>query len=336
MTYMSVGDLAQSFMTRRQNSLLKSDMLRLSQEIASGRTSDLTKKVAGDYTAISGIETSLRTLAAYSTATGEASLFAAGMQSALGLVQGMATEAASALIAINDSSPETTIQAIATDAREKLDGAISALNTQIGSRSLFAGVATDGPALFDTDMLISELEFAVAAETTSAGLEAAVDTWFDTPGSGFDTVAYVGADTPVAAFQIGEGQQTRLEVTAADPALRDTLKGLAIATLVANGALSGDLQARRDLMQASGEILLGSGSALTGLRARVGTVEARIDSVAASNAAETTALEMARLGIVSVDPYRAASELSEVQTQLEALYAMTARMSRLSLVDYLR
>jgi flagellar hook-associated protein 3 FlgL len=37
-----------------------------------------------------------------------------------------------------------------------------------------------------------------------------------------------------------------------------------------------------------------------------------------------------------VDPYEAATKLEAAQSQLEALYTVTARLSRLNLVDFLR
>ena len=45
--------------------------------------------------------------------------------------------------------------------------------------------------------------------------------------------------------------------------------------------------------------------------------------------------EIARLGIVSMDPYDAATALTEAESQLDTLYTVTARLSRLSLANYL-
>mgnify|MGYP006193710875 CR=1 FL=1 len=56
----------------------------------------------------------------------------------------------------------------------------------------------------------------------------------------------------------------------------------------------------------------------------------------ARNSAEITALELARAKIVSVDPFEAATKVKEAQTQLEMIYAVTARLSSLSLMEYLR
>ena len=54
------------------------------------------------------------------------------------------------------------------------------------------------------------------------------------------------------------------------------------------------------------------------------------------NGAETTSLQIARNGITAVDPYETASRLEATRQQLETLYTLTARISRLSLVDFLR
>ena len=46
-------------------------------------------------------------------------------------------------------------------------------------------------------------------------------------------------------------------------------------------------------------------------------------------------LQVSRNDIRSADPYQTATALTEVQTQIETLFAVTARLSRLNLVDYL-
>jgi flagellar hook-associated protein 3 FlgL len=46
-------------------------------------------------------------------------------------------------------------------------------------------------------------------------------------------------------------------------------------------------------------------------------------------------LQNAQLSLLSVDPYETATKMQEMQTQLQTLYAITARAARLSLVDFL-
>ena len=54
------------------------------------------------------------------------------------------------------------------------------------------------------------------------------------------------------------------------------------------------------------------------------------------NQAELLSLELAQSDLVGADPYRLATELEAVQTNLEMLYSITARLSRLNLTDFIR
>ena len=78
-----------------------------------------------------------------------------------------------------------------------------------------------------------------------------------------------------------------------------------------------------------------SATARAELTARLGTAEAGISDAALRNDSERSALEAARLGLLSVDPYETAAKMQQTQSQLQTLYSITARMQRLSLVDYL-
>ena len=64
--------------------------------------------------------------------------------------------------------------------------------------------------------------------------------------------------------------------------------------------------------------------------------QAQIDAAATRNTAEASALNIARAGIVTADPYDAATRLEDLQTRLQSLYLITSRLSRLSLTEYLR
>jgi len=74
---------------------------------------------------------------------------------------------------------------------------------------------------------------------------------------------------------------------------------------------------------------------VTRLRADLGAAEARIGQAESRIAAETTALQIARNDLVSVDVFETAGELEQVQFQLETLYTLTARAARLNLVNFL-
>ncbi|MDZ4136546.1 MAG: flagellin, partial [Paracoccaceae bacterium] len=211
---------------------------------------------------------------------------------------------------------------------------ISALNTRVGDRSLFAGQGTEGPAVADAQTILASLDIAIAGAQSADDVQIAVSDWFDSP-TGYAAAAYLGS-TALAPLSIAQGEAVTIDFTAADPEIRDTLKGLAMAALLDRGALNGSPAARADLARLAGESLLTSQTGRADMAARLGIAEGQIEAAKIRNGAETSALQIARNGIISADPFEAAAKLETTQTQLETLFALTARLSRLSLVDFLR
>ena len=337
MTYLSVGDMAQAFRMRRHNADLQTHLARLTDEMTSGVRSDLAAAVSGDFRVLAGIDRSLATLKAYRTATDEAALFTATVQASLEAAQTLAADLAPRLLTASAGGTATLVDLTAADAKQKLDAVVSALNTRTADHYLLSGTATDRKPISGANDILAALATATAGQVTAAGIASAVAAWFDAPagGRGYLDPVYGGAAMPLAPLQIGPGAEAAMDLTAADPAIRDLLEGLALGALVADGILPNDAVGRAGLLKASGETLIAAGNDMTALRAGVGMVEARVADSAARNSAESSALGIARNGLIAADPYDTASALEAVQTQIETLYALTARLSRLSLTDYL-
>ena len=70
-------------------------------------------------------------------------------------------------------------------------------------------------------------------------------------------------------------------------------------------------------------------------REPVPVAEARIDAAGTRANAEITAYRMARNDMVAIDMPDIAARLQETESRIQMLYALTARLSRLSLADYL-
>ena len=139
MSMISLGDLAQSFMLRRQNTDLKSDLQRLTTEMTTGQATDIGRHIGGDYAPLAGIDASLARLQGYKSATSEAGLLSGAMQTVLGAVEGMASSLGPQLLAASSAATTTQINAVGADARQKLGTAVALYNTDISGRALFAG-----------------------------------------------------------------------------------------------------------------------------------------------------------------------------------------------------
>lgn len=334
MNGLTMGDLSQSYQLRQQNTSLKQQMIRLTTELATGQIAETRDVLAGNQSYLVDIERNLSLLSGYAIATAEASHFASATQDALGHVAELSASLSGSLIAsgtsaIGPSGTDTSQEALST-----LNAVIGTLNVDIANRHLFSGVETDRHPLADAATLLSALSTAMSGANTPDEMRAAADNWFDDPG-GFNAVIYQGGSSSIAPFALSETHQTTLDVRATDPALRETLKAAALAALATDPAFNLDLTAQSELFAQTGQSLLNSQTKMIGLRADVGFVEAQIDQATARNASEASSLKFAKAALLDVDPYQTATQLEDVQFQLQSLYSVTVRMSQLSLVNFL-
>lgn len=333
MTQMTLGDLTQSKLFGHRNATLKDSITTLSTEVTTGLTAKTTEAVRGDYSMLSGIEASLTQLASFKLVTSETGALANHMQVALSSISDSGSALSTSLLSAATSNSPTRINVVAADADQRLQAALAALNTRLGGNALFAGTATDHPAVADADTMMTALQGAITGAVSVSDIGTAVDAWFADP-AGYAATVYQGG-TAQGSIDISPDQRVQLSVTAKDPAITAMLKGMAMATLLQRGALAGDDASRADLAKRAGVALASATAPFVEMMARLGTAEATIISAGVRNDAEKSSLETARLGLLSVDPYDSASKLQEAQTQLETLYSVTARMARLSLVNYL-
>ena len=333
MTITSLGDLASAFILRRHSAEAKTQIQTLSSELTTGVAQDRGAHLSGNLAPLAGIENTLKQLGGYRSAALEMGMVAGALQIALQTIGTHASDLSTSLLAASSAASEARIATVAEDAVLRLDAVVSALNTRFGDRSLFAGNTPNQPAMLGSTDLLDLLQGVVAGAQSAEEAETLVTDWFDDP-AGFESQAYLGGD-PLAKIGIAAGESADLKVTALDPAVRDVLKALVLPALITRGLLAGLPVGQADLAKRAGEHLLEVQSPWTDLSARLGTVEAQLDAALTRNSAETSGLEIARADLIGVDPFETATRLEATQTQLETIYALTARMQRLNLVDYL-
>ncbi len=201
---------------------------------------------------------------------------------------------------------------------------------------MFGGTTLDASPLADANTMLDALHVEVTGLTTAADIDAAIDNWFDASGGGFETVGYEGGTTDFISRSIASTQTVEIGLRADDQAIRDTLKGLAKGALAGDPTLAFDTDIQRDLQVQSGADLLSTASSLAGIQGRLGHIEGQVEEASTRIAAQETSYGIARNELVSADPFETATRLQSVQLQLETHYTLTARLSRLSLTEYLR
>lgn len=333
MPSVTLGDMAQGFLLRKQNVALQAEAQRLATEVATGRAADPARAVRGDLVPVSAIETSLRRLDGYRAATNDADLVATGMQQVLGVLDGLGDGLTTTLLQAGSGGQRAMLGIAGVEGEGRLASALAALDTQLGGRSLFAGEAVQGPATIGSDALLGLLDGVVAGAASGDEVADRVAAWFSDP-AGYAALAYVGG-APAGDLPLSQTASVSLDITAADPAIRATIEGLALAALLARGSIPPDEGARVVIAARAADTLLAAKTPRTDLAAGLGLAEARISDARDRNDAEAAALKLARSALLDVDSYEVSVRLEATQTQIETLYAVTARLSRLSLVDYL-
>jgi len=335
-SFRSLGDLSTSFLLNRQTANLKFEIQRRSTELSTGITADISAALRGDFRAIAAIESGLSLAKTDRLAIAEAQSYASAAQVALDVVQNRADASARVLLQVPDVPTQPTLDRAAREIRQAFEAVVGALNEKTADRAIFAGDMTDGTALAAVDTMLADLELAIVGQTTAAGVAAAVDAWFDTPGIGFDVLGYTGSDVSLAPFRLGSGETTSFQAKASDPEFREMMKGLAMGALLTSPSFVSSISEKVELSRTAAERVLTAQGWITDVQATIGAGEAAAATAQSRTANEATALQLARVDLIGADPFEAATKLENAQVQLETLFALTARVSRLSLVDFLR
>lgn len=330
MTSLTLGDLSQSLAMKRHTTALRSDLNRLTAELGSGIANDPVRHLQGQTSALAAIDHTLARLTGYDQILTLATQRSDAIQVVLARIDDLATATGPDLLRAASVGDPVSLSMAGTTARDALVDAVAALNTRLADRTLFAGMNTDTNALVPADQILSLARAVVSPATSGADVEAALRQWFDDP-AGFAAQAYLGG--PSQSLALSPTESLTADPTAEDPALRATLQALILGSLVADPALPAPMRA--DLARRSGEQLAATATDRAHLAGRVGVQQARLDAISTRAATETAVLQQARVDLLAVDPYDTATRLQETEARLQMLYTITARLSRLSLADYM-
>ncbi len=337
MNFLSVGDLSRFLSLRRANSALRNDIQALSKAVTTGVHADIPRHLGGDTLDLSRLEGGIRETEAFRRTTREAAATASGMQAAFGILQDIADTSSANMLSDTSLAVEHTLQSVASVADSQLGSAIDALNTNVGGRFLFSGMKANTPPIISASDLIAQAQSVIAGATSPAEAVQRLDTWFTgaVGSGGFSDNAYNGSLEGGSKFGIDASTTIQFEQTANDQGIRRTLLGLTLGALVSRGAFAGDLAAQAAMMRAGGAALMKGSTSITQSRAALGSHEQTIERTAVRVENLAAELMIERTNLISVDTYEVGSRLVQSEATLEALYAMTARLSGLSLAKHL-
>ncbi|TRW95962.1 hypothetical protein FNJ84_14030 [Paracoccus sp. M683] len=334
----SVGDQARAFVLQSQSARLRNTLQVLTDELSSGIVADRAGRVSGNTTQLHHFETQIALLNQYKSAGAEAAASAEAIQNILGALQKDAAEFNATLLTSDATKGVGHVPLRVAEAQGLFETAVGRLNSSIAGLHLFSGLATDTPALIEPDLILDEIKTLTAGMTTAADVEAAITGWFDASpgGGGFLDFAYRGTMGEPRLAQIADDRVIAFATSAATPAIRELLKSYALTAVADSGAIAADSTAQLRLIERTGEKLRSNDGALLDEMGRVGLLESLADRFSTEHTNALAIAEIGRANLITADPFQTATALQEVQTQMQTLYTLTARLSGLRLVEYLR
>lgn len=315
---------------------------------------DLRPQIANLQTWQNNVNAATGTISVAQSALGSIGSIAANFYAQLNTLEGV------------DSSAVDTIAANARDALKEVAGL---LDTQYGGVYVFAGQDSGNPPVPDSDNILNsgyyqQISAAVgglavngAANTANATFAVAVSNAAGTsPFSTFLSHAYPVVQAALPSVQVGQNHQETIGIPASANGLiptsqpgaitivggpvsstgsymRDLLRSLATIGSLSSG--QANVQGFQDLVQDTRISMIGTISALNQDSGVLGNVQSSINATQTQLSDTQTALTTQVSSAEDVDMAATLSQISLVQTQMQASYQLIAGMNSLSLVKFL-
>jgi flagellar hook-associated protein 3 FlgL len=266
--------------------------------------------------------------------------------SALQTIAGAASTASGQTATITAGQATTTMQQV-----------LDLLNTQYNGDALFAGDATANPPMQSATAsggplaaVNSVLNAAVAANggqplasanvqnllTGPNGLSSIFNNTNSNPALNYNSAFYTAPDDgKPTQIPIGLNQTVSYNVKGNQPAFTNLMQGLSMLTLLGAPSTQLDNTAKSTIQAQAASLITQAQSQLTAQQGQLGTVQAQLSQVATAQqtAAANTTKQISTLE--TADTATVATQLSALQSQLEASYQVTADLSQLTLSHYL-
>ena len=326
------SDIGRALMLAQRGSAAGADIARVADEITSGLVSDPVKSASGDAAQVYAVESYLSNIKVDREIVATVQRRSEVAQTTLNSLRETILPLGPNLTAATTADDSLRAAAYSQTAAETLDFALAGLNATIAGRSLFGGVSNDTPLVGSADALLADVRAAIAKGSDTP--IATVEDYFS-DGGAFSTDFWQG-EPEAGALTLASGHSLESLPTGDGDAFRSMLKGLTLAALSTDESLAPESADQLAFQEGAGKALSTAADELATLQAEIGTGQERAVRIESILVAEQTAAEITRGALFNTDPYAASAELTALEAQLETLYTITARLSQLSLTNYLR
>jgi len=335
MVQVATSDAARTLMLQRSGNTLKNTVAQHTVELSSGQHTDKARALNGSLAQLTDVENGLVLAKSHAANANLVSTILSAQQDMLERLGKITQDLALDFQLSAQGSDNRVMSEASARASDGFADAIGLLNTKVAGRFVFSGVAGQDRPFAEAGTILDALAASLSSAASVSDMQAQVEAWFSI-GGGFDTIAYQGSETANGRIKLGNGISVHPEVPGTEQALRESLAGLALAALGEKFASALSAPQIRSLLGSSATALMGAETSRVALQARIGATQARVDEAKVAANTKAATLQITRNDLLAVDPYEIATALEAASQRLDALYLVTARLSRLSLTEYLR
>lgn len=245
-------------------------------------------------------------------------------------------------VGVTGASDGTSTAVAANTALAELENFAGMAVTSINGEFVFSGINTDAQTISSTfvEDVTADFNSALTAFLGANGLSSVsemsgddIDSFVASYSAGFDWSNWTNASDTVMSSRISTTETTKTSTSLNGDGFKNLVLSALIGSQLAVEGLQSDALARVKY-----HVVLVSGNAVTGInaeRSQLGLSQARVESANETLKTQKTIIDTQFSNLVSVDPYEAKVRLTNLMTQLETSYTITAKIQQLSLVNFL-
>lgn len=305
---------------------LRSKLTQASTELVTGRKSDLALSLGsrtGEYNLIA------KALADINAGTER-----------LNLTKSRLSATSTVLSQIRESLTQFSVQAQSffvegndlqnvplKEARNEVSKLLQTLNTSFGGRTLFSGDEVTAKPFISDEQFFAILDPIFGNVDDLATLDGRLTEFF-AEGGQFDTEVYLGGNGNAAGVRLPNGGSIEFGFRGDDISVKKALEGLVRIVYAPEDSDA-------SFINNSLKRLFRSEALLIDAEAELGRQQNIVESSIEVSLEQKILLQQSEDALAGVDPYEAATRVQTLETQLQTAYTVTARLSRLTLTNYI-
>jgi flagellar hook-associated protein 3 FlgL len=155
------------------------------------------------------------------------------------------------------------------------------------------------------------------------------------PAQRYSGTLYKGStDGKPTTVVIGTNQTVSYNASANQPAFRDLVQGLSMLSMIGSSS-NLDSSGQAELLSRGTAMLAKAQTEVTNLQGNLGAVQSTLTQATNAQKSAASAIQAQILNDTQANTYQLSTQISLLQTQLQATYSLTSQISQLSLVKYM-